>query len=65
MGTITAIGTALAEGCKLFVTLFAARNTPAMQANAQAATLAKIRASVDQHIASGNIQQVAADGSTQ
>ena len=60
---IGAILTALAEGVSLALKLFAARNTPAMQSNAQAQTIANIRASVDQHISSGNVAKVAADGS--
>lgn len=64
MGTIEAIGTALTEGLKLAVAIFTSRNSPAMQANDKAATIAKIRASVNQHISSGNLDQVREDGST-
>ena len=62
MGTIEAVFTAAAEGAKLFMSIFGARNSPSMQDNAKAATLQKIRDSVNQHIASGDIQEVASDG---
>jgi len=64
MATITAIGTALTEGCKLFLTLFGARNTPSMQAAKKAQTIQNIRDSVNQHIAAGNLAAVQSDGST-
>lgn len=63
MTDLGAIFTAIGESCKLFLTLFAARNTPAMQAAARAATMAKIRASVTQHIATGDLNSVRTDGS--
>lgn len=62
MGIVTAALTAAGEGIKLFLTLFGARNTPAMQANAQAATIQKIRDSVNQHIAAGDLTDVRTDG---
>ncbi len=61
MATVTAIFTALTEGCKLAWTIFGARNTAAMQANAQAATIQKIRDSVTTHLSTGNLQAVEAD----
>ncbi len=61
MATVTAIASAIGNGCKLAWTLFQARNSPAMQDNARAATLQKIHASVDQHIASQNTLAVQAD----
>ncbi len=61
---ITAIGTAITEGAKLALAIFSARNNPAMQANAKAATIQKIRDSVNQHIAAGDIAAVRTDGST-
>jgi hypothetical protein len=63
MAIVTAALTAIGEGFKLFLTLFAARNTAAMQANAKAQTIANIRASVNQHIAAGNLPAVQSDGS--
>lgn len=63
MTTIAAIFTALAEGAKLTWTIFTARNSPAMQANAKAKTIQRIRDSVDEHIAAGDIEQVRKDGS--
>lgn len=65
MGIVSAIATALGEGLKLAVSIFTARNSPAMQANAKAATIAKIRASVNQHITAGDLNAVQTDGSTQ
>ena len=62
MGAIEAILTAVGEGLKLAAAIFTARNSPAMQANAKAATIQKIRDSVNQHIASGDVTQVAEDG---
>jgi|HubBroStandDraft_3_1064219.scaffolds.fasta_scaffold10500_4 hypothetical protein len=64
MVLVSAILTGLGEGLRLALALFQARNSPAMQANAKAATIAKIRASVDQHIAEGDLRAVQSDGST-
>lgn len=61
--SVTAICTAIAEGCKLAWAIFTARNAPAMQANAKAATIQKIKDSVNQHIQSGNLDAVRKDGS--
>lgn len=61
MGTVGAIFSAAAEGLKLAWTLFGARNAPAMQANAKAATLAKIRSSVDTHITAQDTAAVERD----
>lgn len=64
MALLTAIGTALGAGLKLALALFRARNSKAMQAQAKAATLAKIKASVDAHIASGDLEAVRDDGAS-
>lgn len=64
MGIIEAVGTALAEGCKLFLAIFRARNSASMQAAAKAATLQKIKDSVNQHIQSGDLSAVQSDGSS-
>lgn len=61
MGTITAALSAFANGCKVALALFTARNAPAMQDNAKAATLAKIHASVDEHIAARDTAAVEKD----
>lgn len=61
METITAALEAAANGCKLALTLFLARNTPAMQGNAAAATTAKIHDLAAQHIASQNTAAVQTD----
>ena len=64
MGLVSGIFTAVGEGLKLAVAIFGARNTPAMQEAKQADTIAKIRASVDQHLKSGDLAAVQSDGST-
>jgi hypothetical protein len=53
--------TALGAGLKLALSIFTARNSPAMQANAQAQTIANIHASAAQHLASGNLAAAQAD----
>lgn len=62
MNTVAAVLSAIAEGCKLAFTLFTARNAPAMQANAKAATIQKIHDSVNAHIAAGDLNAVRTDG---
>lgn len=59
---LSAILTGLAEGIRLALSIFKARNSPAMQAAARAATIQKIRDSVNQHIASGDVNAVRTDG---
>lgn len=61
MGTLAAIGTALGEGLKLAWALFTARNSPAMQANAKAATVQKIRDAVTQHVATQDTAAIERD----
>jgi hypothetical protein len=63
MATVTAIATALGEGFRLFVTLFSARNTPAMQENTKDQTIQNIRDSVNGHLAAGNLAAVQQDAS--
>lgn len=55
--------TALGAGLKLALALFKARNTPAMQSAARAATIAKIHESANAHIAAGDLNAVRRDGS--
>ncbi len=55
--------TAIGEGLKLAVSIFVARNTPAMQAAAKAATIARIRASVNKHLADNDLAAVQKDSS--
>lgn len=62
---VTALGTAITEGCKLALAIFAARNAPAMQANAKAKTIENLRDATNKHIAAGDLKAVNADGATQ
>lgn len=62
---LTAGLTAIGESARLAFAIFTARNSPAMQDNAKAATIAKIRASVNQHINANDLSAVQSDGSTQ
>lgn len=61
MGTVTAVFSAAANGFKVFLALFGARNSPAMQDNARAATMAKVHASVQEHVAAGDTAAVEED----
>lgn len=61
MGFVTAAFSAIGNGCKVAYAIFTARNSPAMQDNARAATLAKIHASVQDHVAAGDTAAVESD----
>lgn len=61
MGFVTAALGALGSGLKVAYAIFTARNSPAMQDNARAATLAKIHASVQDHVAAGDTASVEQD----
>lgn len=61
--TIDAVFTAAGAAMKVFLAIFGARNSPAMQANKQADTIQKIHDSVQEHIQDGDLAAVQTDAS--